>query len=85
MEAKIEPELLCFAIFVISALFFLLYNVKNLPALYQKVISNSRTVLFVNVTTFLCWYGVIYPLKYIEPAIVAAIILAALPIATLAG
>lgn len=83
MAAIIEPILLCFGIFLVATVFFLFYNLKQLRSLYQKVLTNGRAVLFVNVTTLLCWYWTIYPLKYIEPAIVAATILAALPIATL--
>lgn len=83
MASVIDPTLLCFGIFFYASLFFLILNVKNLTLIYQKIVAHFKTVVKINVATFAIWYLTIYPLKFIEPSIVGAIILATMPIATL--
>lgn len=77
-----SPTLLCFSIFLISALFFLAINFKSLLKHASNKNLNYKHIAIVNITTFGCWYLTIYPLKFLEPAIVAAVILSTLPIAT---
>ena len=81
--ATIDPTLLCFGIFMCAVVFFALWNFKNRRSLYAKVRTHLTTLVMINITTFIAWYFTIYPLKYIEPSIVVAVILATLPIATL--
>jgi drug/metabolite transporter (DMT)-like permease len=81
--ATIDPTLLCFGIFLCATLFFAIWNFKNRQALYKKIGTHFKTLVKINITTFIAWYFTIYPLKYIEPSIVVAVILATLPIATL--
>lgn len=83
LVATIDPTLLCFGIFSCSVIFFIVLNLKNRLILYTKISTHFKTILMINITTFLAWYFTIYPLKYIEPSIVVAVILATLPIATL--
>lgn len=74
--------LFSFCIFGLGMIFFILVNLKNWPVLKPKVYANSKDVLWLNVTTLGSWLFLVYPLKYIEPAIVSTITLGLGPIVT---
>lgn len=84
IETRLPPALLCFWIFIFSAVVFALFNISHLASLMQKLKHNAKNVLIINITTVGCWILTIYPLKYIEPSLVNAIILTVLPLSTLA-
>lgn len=78
-----DPIQFCFYIFSIGACFFILLNTPKNRALIAKVKTHWRTVLLLNVTTFGSWFFLIYPLKYLEPALVSIITLSIGPIFSL--
>ncbi|TAK77184.1 MAG: hypothetical protein EPO11_02950 [Gammaproteobacteria bacterium] len=85
VSQKIDPVILCFYTFLLSTILFILLNIRNTTStlLKLKTIENRRNVYGLNVSTFGAWFFLIYPLKYIEPAIVSTITLGLGPIATL--
>ncbi|HVV69183.1 MAG TPA: hypothetical protein VG895_00435 [Patescibacteria group bacterium] len=83
LEMKIDATLLCFGIFLIAAIFFLLSRLNNLASLKKKCKSQFLNLLIINITTFGCWFLSIFPLQYMEPSVAQSILAAAVPIATL--
>lgn len=83
VAANIDPIFLCFGTFLYVIVFFLATRIMQARSFCRKINTNKGSVLIINVTTLCCWVGTIYPLKYIEPSIVNAIIFSALPISTL--
>jgi drug/metabolite transporter (DMT)-like permease len=75
--------LLCFGLFSLSFIFFFILNFIKLKSLFYQCQKQKKNLLLVNITTFLTWFLTLYPLKFIEPAIVNALVLTTLPIATL--
>lgn len=82
VEQGVSPLSFCFYLFAFVNLIFLLLNINQLAILIKKIKAQWRYVLIINVTTFFCWYFLIYPLKYIEPSVITAIVLGTVPIAT---
>lgn len=85
IEKQIEPTLLCFGIFFVSALTFSLVQIKNSRSLFLKCKKQLSNCFMINITTFGCWFFSIYPLQFIDPSIAQSIVLATLPIATLSA
>lgn len=81
-EETINANLLCFGIFLVALIFFSLTRINNLKKFQPKFKTNIRNIFIINITTFGCWFLTIYPLGFLEPSIVQAIILAVLPICT---
>lgn len=86
LTQEIEPYTLCFYVFLVSAIIFNLANLKNTliiinNIIFQKTIRNK--FIWINITTFGAWFLLLYPLKYIEPAIVSTITLGVGPLSTL--
>ena len=79
----VSPFVLCFSMFSLAALFFCLLNITRLKPLLHKVKQHKKEVFYFNLATFGCWFFVIYPLKYLEPALVSATDLSLAPIFTL--
>lgn len=68
------PITMCFYTFLISALFFVAFNLKRMPMLFKKLKIFRKEIININLITLFCWLFFFYALKYIEPAIVAAIL-----------
>jgi|GEM_PF-6539643 len=83
LEQTEEPSVICFYVFSLASLIFFILNHKHLTDLSVKARKEMKNVLWMNITTAGSWYFFMYPLKYIEPAIVDAIIFGAIPISTL--
>lgn len=74
VQEQYMPITMCFYIFLISALFFIIVNLKRLPMLAKRVKCFWREIVNINIITLFCWLFFFYALKYIEPAIVAALL-----------
>lgn len=79
---QVDPLLVMVTTFTITALFFLVIEVRNLPKLLSTIKSQWKTVLAVNVSTTLSWVGFFMALKYLEPAVVSAMCFAIGPVLT---
>ena len=77
-----DPIFVLFYTFLMTAVFFILANVKNLRTLSTEVRQIPKNVFMINVTTFVSWLSFFLSLKYIEPAIVSAICFCLGPIIT---
>lgn len=82
-EQKISLPLFCFFLFLIPSLFFFMINLKQFPSLLKRIQPEIKKVIMLNVTTVGSWLFLTYPLKYVEPCVVSAIILGITPIFTL--
>lgn len=81
----IDPIVLCFYTFLLATLVFMFCNFKNIKNIFSKINEgkNRANAIYLNITTFGAWFFLIYPLKYIEPAIVSTVTLGLGPIATI--
>lgn len=81
---RLSPFLVCFLTFTSVAIIFSICNAKNLPELFisGKLKQARHDLAGINLSSFISWGLMIYPLAYIEPTIVATIILGVNPIAT---
>lgn len=77
-----DPIFVLFYTFLITAIFFVIANLKNLPELIKGIRKVAKEVLIINLTTFVSWVSFFLSLKYIEPAIVSAICFCLGPIIT---
>lgn len=82
---EIEPSVLCFYTFLFAMVIFLILNFSDLKNTLVKCKerANIKNVLWLNITTFGAWFFLMYPLKFIDPAIVSTITLGLGPLATL--
>lgn len=81
----VDYYILCFYTFMIAEAIFLMMGVASLTRICKKCVirSNLKDVALLNISTFAAWFFLIYPLKYIEPAVVSTITMGVLPISTL--
>lgn len=82
VEQKTDPQFMAFFCFTIAMLFFLFMAIPNFKTLWRRSLCAWREVLGLNVSTFLGWFFLLYPLKYIEPSLVSTISLGVAPILT---
>lgn len=82
---QIDPAVICFYTFIFSSLLFNVLNSRNSRNTMSKLKDddNRKNIILLNITTFGAWFFLIYPLKYIEPAMVSTITLGISPFATL--
>jgi len=82
---EIEPTVLCFYTFIFAMIIFMVFNITSLKKTFMKCKDkkNIRNITLLNVTTFGAWFFLMYPLKYIDPAMVSSITLGLGPIATI--
>jgi len=81
---RLSPFLVCFLTFSLVAVFFIIYNARRLRHFIgQKMPWDDKVNLAgLNLSSFISWALMIYPLAYLDPTIVATIILGINPIAT---
>jgi drug/metabolite transporter (DMT)-like permease len=60
----------CFSVFFSVWVISTLSSIKHRKAMVRYIRENLFVVIIYNITTFCCWFFVIFPLKYIEPAMV---------------
>lgn len=83
---EIEPSVLCFYTFAFAMTIFMIFNITGLKKTFMqcKDKKNIKNIALLNVTTFGAWFFLMYPLKYIDPAMVSSITLGLGPLATIA-
>ena len=74
VQQQYMPITMSFYIFLIANLFFITFNLKRLPSVLNRIKIFWQEIVNVNIITLFCWLFFFYALKYIEPAIVAALI-----------
>jgi len=86
VSQRLSPFIVCFFTFSLATLVFLFLNyyTSNLSTLWQRIQNKgmASSVLGINVSTFISWGLMIYPLTYLQPTLVATLILGINPIAT---
>lgn len=84
VNQSVDPIVLCFFSFLLAGIFFSLMNFGKLGGLVTKLRNGQRLrdAVWINISTFLSWVLLVYPLKYIEPTAVTTIVLGVNPIAT---
>jgi len=84
VSQRLSPFIVCFFTFSLATAVFLIYNVVNLGALWGRI-QGKRVIgpaLGINVSSFVSWGLMIYPLTYLQPTLVATLILGVNPIST---
>lgn len=79
----LNPFVLSFYLFMITLTFYLVINAARLRQLIRKCKGQWQLIFLINLTTLGSWGVLMYPLKYMEPALVDSIALSIGPIATL--
>lgn len=84
VSQRLSPFIVCFFTFSLATLAFLGYNAAKLGALWRRVREQLvfGPVLGINISSFASWGLMIYPLTYLQPTLVATLILGINPIAT---
>lgn len=84
ISQTLNPFLVCFLTFSTVTIIFFIYNAKNLPSLFisKRFMLAKNDIAGINFSSFISWGLMIYPLAYLEPTVVATIILGINPIAT---
>lgn len=84
ISQTLSPFLVCLLTFSTVTIIFFIYNAKNLPSLFisKRFILAKNDIAGINFSSFISWGLMIYPLAYLEPTVVATIILGVNPIAT---
>lgn len=85
VSQQINPALLCCYSFLIAGLVFWALNCNKIKHTFAKSChkGNLKNIFWLNLSTFGAWFFLIYPLKFIQPAMVSSITLAFGPISTL--
>ncbi|WP_370931102.1 EamA family transporter [Bartonella sp. DGB1] len=84
VSQRLSPFIVCFFTFFLANLIFLVYNICNIRSLWRRILKKSMLsqVFGINVSSFAGWGLMIYPLTYLQPTLVATLILGINPIAT---
>jgi len=80
LERAINPFYTILFIFFVALIYFNLFNLRNLSSAWTLFRNNLKLIFLINVTTAVLWIGTFYPLKFLTPAIVAAIYVGLRPI-----
>jgi len=84
VSQRINPFILTFFVFSLTSLSILIYNIFRLRTIWYRIKENHLIglILALNFSSFANWGLMIYPLAYLQPALVATLILGVNPIAT---
>lgn len=83
IEQNTDPLVVAFFCFTMAMVFFLITSIPHFKTLWNRAFAAWRDVLGLNISTFLSWFFLLYPLKYIETSLVSTIIFGVSPILTL--
>lgn len=79
---KIDPFVLCFYVFLITVSFYSLISFFMSNTLGPRIQKNKYNIILINISTFGCWFFIIYPFKYMDPTIVSSLVLCINPVYT---
>lgn len=84
VSQRLSPFIVCFFTFLLAKLVFLVYNAANIGKLWRRIQEKHLlgAVSGINLSSFASWGLMIYPLTYLQPTLVATLILGINPIAT---
>ncbi|MGJ0630024.1 hypothetical protein [Xenorhabdus bovienii] len=84
VSQRLSPFIVCFFTFALTTVVFLSYNIRNIGTLWRRIQEKCviGPVLGINVSSFVSWGLLIYPLTYLQPTLVATLTLGINPIAT---
>ncbi|WP_323840695.1 EamA family transporter [Photorhabdus africana] len=84
VSQRLSPFIVCFFTFSLATSAFLIYNASSLSELWCRI--REKQVMFpivgINVSSFISWGLMIYPLTYLQPTLVATLILGINPISS---
>ncbi|KUM03158.1 hypothetical protein AWB61_02095 [Chromobacterium sp. F49] len=84
VSQRLSPFIVCFFTFALATAIFLSYNARHLGSLWRRIREKrvQGPVLAINLSSFASWGLMIYPLTYLQPTLVATMILGINPLAT---
>ncbi len=80
---SVDPILVLFISFFLTAAFFIAINIGNLNSLMRKVHKYWQWIVLINLSTTVGWVGFFLALKTLEPAVVSTLSFAIGPLLTL--
>lgn len=82
-EQTFNPLKLTLYNFLFAAIFFNCLALPRMSQLITQIKNNKRLFWIINIASVLAWLPLFYSLKYLEPAVVMAIVFGLIPIASL--
>jgi len=83
---RLGPFIVSFFVFSLTSLLVIVYNTLHLRKIWHTIKENRlfNLTFALNISSFVNWGLVIYPLTYLQPALVVTLVLGVNPVATMA-
>ncbi|MDX7986188.1 hypothetical protein FE392_02405 [Xenorhabdus sp. 12] len=84
ISQRLSPFIVCFFTFTLTTVVFLFWNIRHISTLWRRIREKSviGPVFLLNISSFVGWGLLIYPLTYLQPTLVTTLTLGINPIAT---
>lgn len=84
VSQQLSPFIVSFFTFLLATCIFNLCNAAKLKTLWKSIKSRqiTRQIIGINISSFVSWGLMIYPLTYLQPTLVVTLILGINPLAT---